>query len=103
MRLAVINPGGRDAEQGFPDGAGAPGDGGLHAPVNYHAYAACTQGTFYRDVERIPAEQQEVLVVLRRDLKDGLHAVQKLKAEGRKVAVSLKECGLHQVAKLFEE
>ena len=52
MRLAVLNPGGRDCRAGFsrfcrqsPDAA-AP-----HPPVNYHAYAACTGGSFHREVE----------------------------------------------------
>ena len=41
MKLAVLNPGGRDPQQSFPDGAGTP-DEKLHPPVNYHAFAACT-------------------------------------------------------------
>ena len=41
MKLAVLNPKGRDPEQHFPDGAGAPDDT-QHAPVNFHAFAACT-------------------------------------------------------------
>ena len=33
MKLAVLNPGGRDPDQLFPDGAGTPEDRG-HPPVN---------------------------------------------------------------------
>jgi len=101
VQLAVLNPGGRDREQPFPQGAGAPEDVVTHPPVNYHAYAACTGGTFYSDAARIPLSQSEVLLVLRRDLKACLRALRELKGEGRRVAVSLKESGLHQVAKLL--
>ena len=101
LQLAVLNPGGRDREQSFPDFAGSPGD--AHPPVNYHAYAACTGGTFFRDPARIPLAQRAVLLVLRRDLKHCLKTLRQLKDEGRKVAVSLKESGLHQVAKLLAD
>ena len=101
MQLAVLNPGGHDREQCFPDFAGAPDDAVAHPPVNYHAYAACTGGTFYRDPARIPPGQRAVLLVLRRDLKHCLKALRQLKSEGRQVAVTLKESGLHQVAKLL--
>ena len=101
MQLAVLNPGGRDPEQRFPDGAGAP-DPRVHAPVNYHAYAACTRGGFFRDVRAIPVEMRAVLVLLRKDLKSALLAVKALKAEGRTVAISWKESGLHQVAQQLD-
>jgi len=101
VQLAVLNPGGNDREQAFPDGAGSPDAAAPHPPVNYHAYAACTGGTFYRDPARIPADRRSVLLVLRRDLKECLKALRRLKGEGRQVAVSLKESGLHQVAKLL--
>ena len=68
MQIAVLNPGGRDREQHFGDGAGTPDDR-QHAPVNYHAYAACTRGGFYRDASAIPKDMRAVLVLLRKDLK----------------------------------
>lgn len=101
MQLAVLNPGGNDRQQSFPGFAGAPDDPGSHPPVNYHAYAACTGGTFYRDAARIPPAKRAVLLILRRDLKACLRALRQLNAEGRQVAVSLKESGLHQVSKLL--
>ena len=97
MQLAVLNPGGRDRGQRFPDGAGAP-DARGHAPVNYHAYAACTRGGFFRDANAIPGEMRAVLLLLRSDLKPALAALKALKAEGRTVAISWKESGQHQVA-----
>jgi hypothetical protein len=103
VQLAVLNPGGRDREQSFPDGAGAPDDPTPHPPVNYHAYAACTRGAFYRDPARIPPGEGDVLLVLRRDLNHCLKVLRQLKGDGRRVAVSLKESGLHQVAQLLGE
>ena len=101
MQLAVLNPGGRDAEQRFPDGAGAP-DARGHAPVNYHAYAACTRGGFFRDAKMIPGEMRAVVVLLRNDLNTALKALKALKAQGRTVAISCKESGQHQIAKQLD-
>jgi len=96
FRLAVLNPGGRDAEQDF---AAAPrGDGAAHAPVNFHAYAACTGGCFYRDTARATEAKRPVLLLLRGDFRDSERALGLLKKAGQKVAVSLKETGLHQIA-----
>jgi len=97
FQLAVLNAGGRDPLQKFPDFAGAVNDH-VHAPVNYHAYAACTGGGFYREVAELPPETKAVLLLLRRDLKTALAALRKLKAANKIVAVSWKESGLHQVA-----
>ncbi len=102
LRLAVLNPGGSDPFQAFPGRAGAPGGAG-HPPVNYHAYAACTGGSFHREIKTIPAEQTAVLLLLRRDLKLCLKSLASLKAQGKTVAVSLKESGSHQVAELLAD
>lgn len=101
MQLAVCNPGGGDPEQHFLDGAGAPDDR-VHAPVNYHAYAACGGGSFYRDVSRIPESQRAVLLLLRRDLKPAARALAALKAAGKTVAISWKESGQHQIARQLD-
>jgi hypothetical protein len=97
MSLAVLNPGGKDPFQAFDDGAG-PVDDRLHAPVNYHAYAACVGGAFHSKVSSIPDSEKRVLLLLRRDLKASLSALRELKAKGKTVAISWKESGLHQVA-----
>lgn len=101
MQLAVLNAGGSDPEQTFPDGAG-PREASGHAPVNYHAYAACTRGGFYREEKRIPTTMDAVLVLLRKDLRPALRAVQTLVSEGRRVAVSWKESGPFQIARQLE-
>jgi len=102
MQLAVLNAGGRDAEQHFPDGAGVPDDR-VHAPVNYHAYAACTRGGFFRDVDRVPDSADAVLVLLRSNLKPALAAVRALRQRGKAVAISWKESGQHQVAQQLDD
>jgi hypothetical protein len=111
MTLAVLNPGGRDPEQPFPDGAGAPDDA-AHPPVNYHAFAACTGGTFHRKDQAIPREQKNVLLLLRRDLKSARQAIVELRRAGKTVALAWKEAGAFQIAeqlaspaklRLFEE
>ena len=101
MQFAVLNPGGRDPEQLFRDGAGVPDDR-VHAPVNYHAYAACMGGGFFRDTPAIPQEVKAVLLLLRSDLKPSLAAVKALRIQGKKVAISWKESGQHQVARQLD-
>jgi hypothetical protein len=96
FRLTVLNPGGRDPEQQFHS-VPAPGEG-PHPPVNFHAFAACTLGTFHRDVRRAIGENTPVLLLLRSDFRTSERALTDLKKEGRTVAVSLKETGLHQIA-----
>jgi hypothetical protein len=94
--LTVLNPGGRDPEQPFPDGAGETAQ--PHPPTNFHAYAACTRGSFHRDVKRAIAEATPVLLLLRGDFSASERTLAALQKEGRVVAVSLKETGLHQIA-----
>ncbi|HEV2095789.1 MAG TPA: hypothetical protein VGQ82_04740 [Chthoniobacterales bacterium] len=96
FRLTVLNPGGRDREQHFDTLESAGKD--AHAPVNFHAYAACTHGSFQSNVRRAIAEETPVLVLLRGDFKASLQAVRALKTASRTVVVSLKETGLHQIA-----
>ncbi|MDQ6656121.1 MAG: hypothetical protein M3Y80_09945, partial [Verrucomicrobiota bacterium] len=61
FRLHVLNPAGGDPEQHF-DGRDATQP---HAPVNFHAYAACTGGSFFRDAGRAVATKAPVLLLLR--------------------------------------
>jgi len=94
--LTVLNPGGRDPEQHFPEGAGETAQ--PHPPTNFHAYAACTRGSFHREIRRALAEATPVLLLLRGDFSASERALAALQKEGRVVAVSLKEAGLHQIA-----
>ena len=101
FRLTVLNPGGYDPEQFFPNGAGEAG--GQHAPVNFHAFAACTRGSFQRQAARAAAEKTPVVLLLRGDFRASQRALGELKKTGRLVAVSLKETGLHQVAQQLRD
>jgi hypothetical protein len=96
FRLTVLNPGGHDAEQEF-SALPAPGEG-AHPPINFHAFAACTEGAFHLDPRRAIAENTPVLLLLRGDFRASERALTDLKKHGRTVVVSLKETGLHQIA-----
>jgi len=95
-RLTVLNPGGRDPEQQFHK-LPAPGES-AHPPINFHAFAACTLGAFHFNSRRAIAENTPVLLLLRSDFHASERALVDLKKQGRTVAVSLKETGLHQIA-----
>src|SRR5213596_4007361 len=96
FRLTVLNPGGRDPEQQFQN-VPVPGEG-AHPPINFHAFAACTSGAFHFNPPRAVAENTPVLLLLRSDFRSSERALYDLKKQGRIVAVSLKETGLHQIA-----
>src|SRR3954466_13536742 len=96
FRLTVLNPNGRDPAQAFPDGAGETAL--PHPPTNFHAYAACTRGSFEQGTSEASIKATPVLVLLRGDFRSSERAVETLQAAGRFVAVSLKETGLHQIA-----
>src|SRR5438132_5745997 len=96
FRLTVLNPRGRDRQQQFQNLPG-PGEGG-HPPINFHAFAACTLGAFHYNPRRVIAEDIPILLLLRSDFRASERALSDLKKQGRTVAVSLKETGLHQIA-----
>src|SRR4051812_49848908 len=96
FRLTILNPGGRDPAQDFPDGAGETAL--PHPPTNFHAYAASTRGSFQRDTKGALEQNTPVLVLLRGDFSASERAVDALQTAGRIVAVSLQETDLHQIA-----
>ena len=93
--LAVLNPLGRDPDQPFRTGLPQPSFSG-HPPLNYHAYAACTHGGFYRTTA-LAGQHRNVLLLLRGNLKSAKAAFANLKAHGCVVAISFKESGTHQI------
>src|SRR5258708_28566008 len=96
FRLTVLNPSGRDPEQEFRD-LPAPGES-AHPPINFHAFAACTQGAFHHNTRGAIAEITPVLLLLRGDFRASERALPDLKKHGGTVVVSIKETGLHQIA-----
>ncbi len=101
FHLTVLNPEGRDPQQQLHR-VPAPGESG-HPPINFHAFAACTLGAFHRDPRRAIAEQTPVLLLLRSDFRASERAFDNLKRQGRAVAVSLKETGLHQIGQQLRD
>ncbi|MEX2579361.1 MAG: hypothetical protein WD342_09905 [Verrucomicrobiales bacterium] len=101
VRLAVLNPGGRDPYLDYregPDGYSSE----VHAPINFHAYAAATYGAFFDSAEHVLRERDRfdaVLVLVRRRCWITLRAVEKLKREGLKVLVAWKECSHSQITR----
>jgi hypothetical protein len=96
FKLTVLSPGGRDREQYFDDAATPDSQG--HPPVNFHAFAACTSGSFHRKAEHAIAEKTPILLLLRGDFKASQRALLECQKEKRAAVVSLKETGLHQIA-----
>ncbi|MCX7868585.1 MAG: hypothetical protein N2322_01420 [Terrimicrobiaceae bacterium] len=92
----VLNPGGRDPDQDFPDGPGNPAARG-HPPVNFHAYAACMRGGFRGEAAGIPAGAGVLVLLRARHLPRALAACQRLRQAGCKVFAAWKEAGFPQV------
>ena len=101
FRLSVLSPGGRDLEQYFDEPVG-PTDTG-HAPINLHAFAACTGGSFHRTTKNAVEEKRPILLVLRGDFRTSERALTECQREKRVVAVALKEAGLHQIAEQLRD
>jgi hypothetical protein len=97
MKVAVLNPRGNDPDQMFPDFAGTPDDQ-AHAPVNYHAFAACTAGGFFREADSIPKEMKAVILLLTKDLSRAAKAMIRLRREKKIIVLAWKEAGGHQIA-----
>jgi hypothetical protein len=102
FRLTVLNPGGRDPRQDFSAGINPPDDG-EHAPINFHAYAACTRGVFHRETKAAIAEGLPVLLLLRGDFRAARDALRELQRHGLTTAISFKETGLHQIGEQLSD
>ncbi|MEM1440946.1 MAG: hypothetical protein AAGF67_01300, partial [Verrucomicrobiota bacterium] len=101
VSLAVLNPKGRDPFLDFQEPPAEP-VAGVHAPINFHAYAAATKGCFFDAAEAIIAAQDRfdaVIVLIRKRAWISLKSVQQLKAAGLTVIVAWKECSDSQIEK----
>lgn len=101
FRLAVVTPGGKDGCQTFLQGAGQPGDPG-HLPVNFHAYAACTQGTFLGG-DTVTPEHDHVLLLIGSRMERAERLLHHLKTAGKTVVITIKETGLTQISAQFQK
>lgn len=100
FRLAVVTPGGKDGRQSFPNGAGKLGAPG-HLPVNFHAYAACTRGTYLSGDLAMP-EEDNVLLLIGGKMERAEALLRRLKDAGKKVVITIKETGLQQIGGHFQ-
>ncbi|MEP7071789.1 MAG: hypothetical protein ABI839_05345 [Verrucomicrobiota bacterium] len=100
FRLALLSPGGHDPEQHFPAGEIVTAK---HAPVNFHGYAACTGGAFFRDTGRAIASGWPVLLLLRGNFRAATSALKELQKAKRPTCISLKETGAHQIAEQLSD
>ncbi len=99
FRLAVMTPGGKDGRQVFPDGAGTMASPG-HAPVNFHAYAACTHGVYWSG-DSLP-DEPHVLLLIGSKMERAEVLLRRLKDAGKTVVITIKETGLPQIAGHFQ-
>ena len=100
-KLTILNPRGNDPDQSFPDYAGEVNPN-IHAPVNFHAYAACTSGAFLRSTKKAISLKQPVLLLISQHPSRCYRTLLELKKADLTVAVSLKETGSHQFAEKFK-
>lgn len=99
--IAVLNPGGRDPYLDYSTGTERY-QGNIHAPINFHAYAAATYGAFYDSTDQVlrdKARYDAVLVLIRRRAWISLEAIKKLKQGGMRVIVAWKECSHNQMSR----
>lgn len=107
LPLHVLCPRGKDPYQDFA--GGVPGLDELktrriHAPLNHHAWAACTGGAYHPCENTLPADSDvPALVLLRRDMKASLRCLRKLRVRGHRTVICWKEAGLFQVQKQLEQ
>ena len=101
VSLAVLNPKGRDPYLDYRKGPDSY-EPGIHAPVNFHAYAAATLGAFFDSTDQFLKQREKfrgVLVLIRRRTWITLDAVRTLKAAGVTVVVAWKECSHNQISR----
>lgn len=99
----VLNVDGRDPALDFAL-VGVDPNPSVHPPVNYHAYAACTGGSFQKSVAAVSPATKDVLVLLRkRNLVAAKAAVRHLQERSISAWVSLKESGALQASELISD
>ena len=101
VSLAVLNPQGRDPFLDYRELPSGPFPG-IHAPINFHAYAAATRGAFFDSTEAVITQKERfdgVIVLIRKRAWISLKAARQLKAAGIPVIVTWKECSETQIAK----
>ena len=96
MKFSVFCPTTSDRFQKFDDFAGDVDDS-VHAPVNYHAYAACQAGSFHNKIATIGGDEWVLFLLSGNHTGANLKQIKKLKALGIPVLGAFKETGLQQI------
>lgn len=88
MSFTVVQPGARSPNRSFANGPGSPNDVGP-APEGIYAYAACCNGSFHRSLRTLPADANDVLLILdKKNLRKASAALKVLRKRGARVRVS---------------
>jgi len=88
MSFAVVQPGARSRNRSFANGPGVPDDAGP-APEGIYAYAACLGGSFHRSLRTLPADANDILLILdKNNLRKASAALKAFRKRGACVRVS---------------
>ena len=88
MSFAVVQPGARPRNRSFANGPGGPDDAGP-APEGILAYAACRNGSFHRSLRTLPADANDVLLILdKNNLRKAFATLKVLQKRSARVRVS---------------
>jgi len=88
MSFAVVQPGARSRNWSFANGLGGPDDANP-APEGMLAYAACRNGSFHRTPRTLPADANDVLLILdKKNLRESSSVLKVLRKRGARVRVS---------------
>ena len=94
--FSVFCPTGSDRFQDFTGHWGLVDDF-VHAPINYHGYAACMKGRFHKNLSTISQDETILFLLSGNHARANLRTIKKLKASGIRVLTSFKETGLQQI------
>jgi hypothetical protein len=94
--FSVFCPTGSDRFQDFSGGSGQVDDF-IHAPINYHGYAACMKGRYHKTLDTISRDEVILLLLNGRHARTNLKIIKQLKASGNRVLTAFKETGLQQI------
>lgn len=92
FKLAVIDGAVKQKKQDFAD-YGRTVSSKQHAPVNWHAYAACTGGSVYKSINDLDYESFVLFSASRQFFHNDLKAFIQLSQSGVNCAFSIKGCG----------
>ena len=96
MMFSVFCPTGADPFQDFSKN-NRHVDDFVHAPINYHGYAACMGGRFHKRLDTVSRAETVYFLLSGRHAQANLRVIKTLKSSGIRVLTAFKETGLQQV------